>query len=215
MKKHPLRPSAIREPLSFALSSPGRVAALRTLAGITEGITQRDVSRRAGIQNRSAQVALDDLVRLGIVSRQIGGRDSLVSLNRAHRLHEALLALFARESDHFAELRRDLAEVTAFRGVLSVALFGSVARGVDGPASDCDLLIVARDEEAISSAIDHVGEQAERLRARYGCRVAPIGYEIGEARRRWKSQRAPFRDVRRDELFIRGLPLNEVLGGDD
>src|SRR5262245_10007974 len=101
--------SAAREPLAFALGSPAKVAVLRTLAGIREPITQREVSRRSGVQNRSAQAALDDLVDLGLVTRQVGGREHLVSLNPRHRLEMSIRALFTRESEHFLQINTEIA----------------------------------------------------------------------------------------------------------
>src|SRR3990172_2055699 len=71
-RKHPSG-SATREPLAFALGTPAKVSALRALAGAGEPLSQRDVARRAGVQHRSARLALDELVLLGIVFRPGGG----------------------------------------------------------------------------------------------------------------------------------------------
>src|SRR3989304_2329780 len=84
-RKHPSG-SATREPLAFALGTPAKVSALRALAGAGEPPPRRAPARRAGVQHRSARLALDELVLLGIVSRQVGGRDYLVRLNNAHPL---------------------------------------------------------------------------------------------------------------------------------
>src|SRR3990172_3371598 len=104
-RKHPSG-SATREPLAFALGTPAKVSALRALAGAGEPLSQRDIARRAGVQHRSARLALDELVLLGIVSRHAGGRDYLVRLNHAHRLAPALRELFSAEAGHFLDLPR-------------------------------------------------------------------------------------------------------------
>jgi predicted nucleotidyltransferase len=207
--------SAARQPLAFALGTPAKVATLRALAGAGEPITQRDAARRAGVQHRSVQLALDDLVQLAIVTRQAGGRDYLVRLNDAHRLVPVLRALFRAEADHFLELRRCLAQVASDvarrTGLVSVALFGSVARARDLPSSDCDVLIVARDDGGLTRAMEAFEVCAVVLRESHGCRLAPIGYVRTDAARRWRARAAPFNEISRDALIVFGPPLAEAL----
>jgi len=213
----PLReqPSAGREPLSFVLGSPAKVAALRVLVGTGAPITQRDLARRAGIQHRSAQAALEVLVQMGIVTRQLGGRDHLVALNDAHQLAHAVSTLFGTESGYFTGLLAALAELLPKRVVLSAVLFGSTARGTDGPESDYDLLVIGRDAESLATVLDGVGEQGKSITRRFGRRVAPIGYPLNEAQRRRKARRAPFEDIGRDAVQVCGQPLAKVLDGED
>ncbi|HLA89086.1 MAG TPA: hypothetical protein VJL28_01490 [Gemmatimonadaceae bacterium] len=211
-RKHPSG-SATREPLAFALGTPAKVSALRALAGAGEPLSQRDIARRAGVQHRSARLALDELVLLGIVSRQVGGRDYLVRLNDAHRLAPALRELFSAEAGHFLDLRRHLAAVAAAGAgrarLVSVALFGSVARARDLPASDCDLLVVARDAPGLARALEDFRRVGAALRDSIGCRLSPVGYTRADAARRWRVRSAPFSDIRRDALVVYGPPLEE------
>jgi predicted nucleotidyltransferase len=208
--------SALREPLRHVLGSPAKVAALRALAAAGEPITQRDVARRAGVLHRSIQLALNDLVHLGVITRQVGGRDYLVRINRAHRLSASITALFTAEAGHFLELRQKLAAVA--NGIprrsrpMSVALFGSVARAVDTPSSDCDLLIIAGATSGLDICLNAFIAAADDIRETIGSRIAPIGYLRAEASRSWKSRRAPFDTIRRDALTVYGIPLAEALG---
>lgn len=209
--------SAVRAPLAFALGTPAKVAALRALAGAGEPVTQRDLARRAGVQHRSIQLALNELVLLGIVHRQAGGRDYLVRLSEAHRLAAPLRALFDAEACHFVELRRRLAEFAhaiAPRAALSsVALFGSAARARDVLASDCDLLVVARTAAGVSRAIDAFSDAAVDIQRTFGCRLAPIGYARADAAKRWRAKSLPFNEIRRDALVLFGPPLDEAFRG--
>ena len=209
--------SVLREPLAQALGTPAKVAALRVLAGAGEPITQREVARRAGVQTRAVQRALADLVPLGIVARQQGGRDYLVRLNDDHRLAASLRALFTAEAEHFLDLRRALAKAASAiarrTGLINVVLFGSVARGSDGLASDCDILAVARDHRGLDDALAGLNPVARRVERSHGCRLRPIGYVLADAVRRWRAGAAPFADIRRDGIVVFGHPLEETLGG--
>lgn len=214
-RKRPVA-SALREPLAWVLGTPAKVAALRAICGAGEPLSQRDVARRAGIQHRSAQLALDELVLLGLVLRQIGGRDYLVSLNPAHRLTAPLRALFSAEAGQFLELRQRLAAVAAAvprrTGLVSVALFGSVARATDDPASDVDLLVVALTEPGLGVGLDAIRAAARDVQARFGCRLSPVGYTRSDAARAWRRRAPPFDQIRRDALVIFGSALDEALG---
>lgn len=216
MPRKPLTSSAVREPLAWALGAPARVAALRVLAGAGEPLTQREVARRAGVQHRSIQLALDDLVALGVSARQAGGRDYLVTLNTRHRLAPAIQTLFAAEATHFLDLRRRLtgvAEASAPRsGLLAVALFGSMARARDVPGSDCDILLVARSVAGAGVAIDDFSAAAGAIQQTVGCRIAPVAYGRADAGRRWRARTPPFGDIRRDAIVVFGPPLEQVLG---
>lgn len=207
----------MREPLSYALSTRAKVACLRTLSLTSGGLTQREVARRAGVQHRSSQLALDDLVALGLVERLSGGRDFFVSLNGGHRLSGVIRELFRSESEFFLALRAELvAAVTdpprAAR-LSSIVIFGSVARGDDQLGSDLDLLVLAPRRSAIEPALVRLDEAAGPLHEHYGCALRPIAYTVAEARRRWLRREAPFPQIVRDHIVVVGPPLRELIDG--
>lgn len=207
--------SAVREPLSYALGTRAKVACLRILALTRQPITQRELARRAHLQHRSVQLALDELVALALVSRIEGGRDFLVSLNSAHRLAQPLGELFRREADHFLDLRSsivDLAGAGPRRGrPLAVVLFGSAARGADDAESDLDVLLIAPDEATRTTVLDRIQERAEEIRRRFGVRVKPVGYTVSEAHRLWRERGSPLQEVAQDGLVLSGTRIAELL----
>jgi predicted nucleotidyltransferase len=209
----------VREPLSYALGTHGRVRTLRVLTLIREPITQREVARRARLQHRTVQLALDDLVHLGIVSRIQGGRDFLVSLDRGHRLAPPLAQLFRVEAEHFLELRSALSRLVADEqrqnGVLSLVLYGSAARAEDSTESDLDLLVVAENAVAVESALTRLEVGKEEVQQRFGVSLHSIGYTLAQARRIWRQKRPPLHDAQRDGIPLVGPPLRQLLSGED
>ena len=75
------------------------VAVIRALLDTNTGFTGNEVARAASMHPNSALKALTLLEGLGIVNRQIGGRDHIFSLNREYFLvQEAILKVFGIES---------------------------------------------------------------------------------------------------------------------
>ena len=206
-----------REPLSYLFGTRAKVCCVRVLCAAGDPITQREVSRRAGVQHRSAQLALNELVAVGLVSRMEGGRDLLVRLNDEHHLASAVRSLFNAEAGQFLELRRRLVEIATggarVRWIQSVVLFGSVARGDDTPDSDLDLLLIVADADARERLLERFDDAAPHFRAAFGCRVRPLAYTLAESRRRWRAHDPPLPDVARDGLVLFGPPLTDLLGG--
>lgn len=201
-----------REPLTYLLGTRAKVDCLRVLAAAGAPVSQREVARRAGVQHRTAQLALDELVALGFLRRIEGGREFLVALDERHRLAPALRDLFQSEAVQFLELRRGLAGMAPGRGVLAAALFGSVARGDDTADSDLDVLLIATDETACSKALEGFAPGAQELEVTFGRRVRPIAYPLAKARRLWRQRKPPIAEAVRDGLVLRGPALRELLG---
>lgn len=209
--------SLAREALSYTLGTRAKVGCLRVLSTVPGMLTQRDVARRAGVQHRSSQIALDELVAVGIVQRFAGGRDMLVNLNRDHQLSGAIAQLFQSESELFLSLRGALAGIAvgAPTGAqpLTVALFGSVARGDDAPGSDVDLLLITAGRSTVEPALARASVIGGHVQKRFGYSVRAIAYALSEAQRRWRRREPPFPEIMRDHIVIAGQPLRNLLRG--
>jgi predicted nucleotidyltransferase len=207
----------LRAPLDYLVGAPSRVAVLRVLAAGGAPMSQRELARRAGVQVRSAQQAVELLLALGVVERIVGGRDHLVSLNRRHELAGRLVALFDAEAELFRGVRERLhgwAQEGGRRRIVSaVVLFGSGARGDDTPASDLDVLVVTAGSPARSRVEEAFAEVAADLRLRFGVDARALVLGRGEARRRWRRREAPLPDVVADGVAVVGPAPRELVGG--
>ncbi|WP_185021597.1 nucleotidyltransferase domain-containing protein [Curtobacterium sp. PhB130] len=133
----------VAEPLATLV---GRTAAraIRVLARTDSGMTGRQVARVAGVASHTGiKRALDKLELAGLVVVERGLQHSSYRANRSHVLWPAIeLALEARQ-----ELERRIVHLVdrSDVGVISVSVFGSVARGDSTAASDVDLVVVFDD----------------------------------------------------------------------
>lgn len=207
----------LRAPLDYLLGAPSRVAVLRVLAAGGAPVSQRELARRSGVQVRSAQQAIACCVALGVADRVVGGRDHLVSLNRRHRLAAAVSAVFDAEADQFRALRERLRAWGQERGrrraVRAVLLFGSAARGDDGPTSDLDVLVVTADEGARRRIEEAFAVLADELRATFGVEARPLVMSRAGLRARWRRRLPPVSDIVRDGVPILGPTPRELVRG--
>jgi len=118
---------------------------LTVLAGAEEEFSGRRIHRLLGHSSEpGVRKAVERLVDQGVVHRRRAGRAMLYRLNRRH--------LAATHIEGLASLRMQLVQhlrdcIDGWDPLPRLALlFGSVARGEAGPASDLDLLVVRRSD---------------------------------------------------------------------
>lgn len=129
--------------------------ALRVVARAGTELTGRQIARLAGAGTpANIRLSLLRLVDIGLVTSVPAPHAVMYSANRGHILWPAVeIAMNARH-----ELNRRIAsyaETSGFEGV-TVALYGSVARGDSTQGSDVDLLVVFPDAVASDSRDEFV-----------------------------------------------------------
>lgn len=130
------------------LSSPARTViptldaeVLMALVGVTMPMTGRQIARLCEAKShRGVSLVLERLRQQGLVDVVEAGSANLYSLNRDHVATSAVEALTDLRGKLFQRIREAISgwEIAP----ISVAVFGSAARGDGGISSDIDLLIV-------------------------------------------------------------------------
>lgn len=105
-----------------------RLRALR----VEQGLTQQQLANRAGI----ARSSIIDLER-GKPTLEL--RTLVAALNALQ--HDVDLVPASRPSEALAARKAEILRAAIARGITDVRVFGSAARGDDGPRSDIDLLV--------------------------------------------------------------------------
>jgi len=114
-------------------------AVLAALLRTGKPMTGRHVSSMVGDGHSlwAVQVALKELVSIGLVKAETYGRSVLHRLNERHALVPSLRTM-AQPVEVLGQVVRDASD-----GAEAVILFGSIARGEAEAASDVDLAVVA------------------------------------------------------------------------
>ncbi len=161
-------------PLDDLLSSRSKLRLLRRLADGHDDLSGRELARRAGVTWRAAELALRELVQLGVVRRTDARAQARYTLVAEHTLvREAVAPLFAAERAWTAAVRRGVGDVLRARGqgkrdITWAGLYGSVARGDDRPESDLDLAVVANSVAAVARVRLVMNDAAPLLLSRFG-----------------------------------------------
>lgn len=140
--------SSLRYPLSEVFGTFNNVRVVRAMAGHGGELSTSEISRLSGVAVQNVRVIVDSLVSLRVL-REIGsGRSRLFRILEGHPITSAIKAVFEAEERRFSSVLqavRDAAAIDA-KDILAVWLYGSVARGEDGPGSDVDIAVVTAPE---------------------------------------------------------------------
>lgn len=139
---------------------PLEAAVLGTLARTTRPLTGREVHRLAATGSESGvRLTLARLVDSGLVHATAAGRATLYVANREHLAWSAVEELTRLRRTFFDLLGRHVADWAVEQ--VTVAVFGSAARGDGDVRSDIDLLVVrpGGDDERWEARIDALRER--------------------------------------------------------
>lgn len=157
--------------LDDMLRTRSHIRAARAMFRLPAGfaLSARDLGRRAGMDNKLAQAALQDMAGAGLIDATKSRSAIFYRLNSEHALYDPLKGLFEAEGRLLEELTQSLLGEIHRRGlpVQRIFLFGSVVRATDQPGSDVDVAVItsARDRDQVELDLQSV---AEALRPRFG-----------------------------------------------
>lgn len=161
-------------PLDDLLSSRSKLRLLRRLVDGHDDLSGRELARRSGVTWRAADLALRDLVQLGVVHRTDARGQSRYVLVEKHTLvHDAVVPLFGAERVWAGALRRGIRDALQPRGqgtrdIRWAGLYGSVVRGDDRPDSDLDVAVVANSVAAVARVRLAMNAAGPHLATRFG-----------------------------------------------
>ena len=161
-------------PLDDLLSSRSKLRLLRRLVDGHDDLSGRELARRAGVTWRAADLALQDLVQLGVVHRTDARGQSRYTLVTKHVLvRDAIVPLFGAERVWAGAVRHGIRDALRMRergakDIRWAGLYGSVARGDDRPDSDLDVAVVANSTAAATRVRLDMDEAGPHLAARFG-----------------------------------------------
>jgi predicted nucleotidyltransferase/biotin operon repressor len=201
-------------PLSYILDNRIKVDILRFLVRTGAEWNGREVAKELGISPAACHKSLKSLYHEGIIQLRATGNTHLYRLNRKHRLVVGILApLFSREIGILDGLTRTITGHLKRnnRYFISLALFGSILRGQEKPASDIDLLVIIKSDSERSKAEGVIGELGNHIVRTTGNTLSGYMLTVGEFRRKYRKGLPIIRGVVRSHKLIRGKALSDLL----
>lgn len=142
------------------MSTKSDIKILRTLCKYpTKEFNESELARVSKVGQKTVNRAMPKYVSYGIVSARTIARANVYSLNSGHYIVEQLGQLFQAEGGAKLELERQLRD--AFKDektIVSLLLFGSVAREKEEPTSDIDVFVITTDKERMKKKLQVVEE---------------------------------------------------------
>lgn len=201
--------SHLRFPLTQLFSSGGHVRVLRALMAFGAPLSVAQLAADGGLSTRGTRFVLDSLVAQGMVSVLGQPRSQLYSVALHHPLADAVKVLFQHEHSRWESVHAALRQALAsWPEVRSAWLYGSVARGEDGPSSDVDLLLVVN-EQGIDAS-HRVRGAVQTLGDTLGLHFSAVLLTPEELAAMHKDERW-WTDLMRDAKVLKGLsPSKEI-----
>ena len=188
--------SYLRKPLEKLFQTPGHVSVLRVLFPLKEGISGREISRRAKMNDRNCRLVLQRLEVIGVVSYQGSGKVRLYSVNREHYMANKFLSpLFESERGMINAIVETI-KIELNGASVWAALFGSAARTTDTVESDLHLIVLVKGEQARESAAHRTDKLQAKLQRKFGITLSPIIMTLRE----WRSGDRSFMDTKKEIL---------------
>jgi predicted nucleotidyltransferase len=196
------------------LGTRSRVAVLRVLAHVAVPLSIRQIAVQAGVSHVSAMTALEPLVRHGVVGSSVAGRSRVHWLERRNVItRDVVLPLFEAE-DRSGEALIETLRALMPAELEAAVLYGGYARGDMRPDSDIDVLVVARDQQAVDAALDELDAAAAEINAATGATVSVLGHTMEQVLA-LRGNGTFVDDMFRDGVVICGTPPDKWGDQDD
>ena len=202
---------SIKHLLEDYLGQKSKVTILRILYRGTE-LTGREIARKADLSPRAAQQALQELYATGVVHRKAVGASYLFSLNRSRYVVEKILApLFDGEQGLGAAMIEELRKALPAKGIVSIIMFGSVARGENKQGSDLDIMIVLDNSLDVRKITAGAQDKGGKFLAKFGMMLSPHVIQRRDFISRFDKKDKLIRNVIKEGHAIFGKHFEELL----
>ncbi len=190
--------------LDSLLGSRSKVRLLRVMLNDGAESTEAELARKVTMSPNTVNLALRDLVELGVVHVRKIGTANVHSLNKDSFVLELLGRAFSDEFHLQDELLKLIRKNTS--NDRSVVLFGSYARNQATIQSDMGLLVIVDNKQKANQRL----VELELLAYRYfHTPLSIIKLTPKELKAKWNK---PYmKNVRSDGVLVRGLPLEDLI----
>ena len=197
--------------LDEILGPHSKISVLRVLF-MQDELSGREIARRAGLSPRAASMALTQLVRAGILhKRAVGSTHQFAISRKRHLVSSALGNLFQEEELLASTMGRRIMQSIGRDKCVSVAIFGSYARGDASGRSDLDILVLLDDSHRVPKVKEILQARASKFHDLFGVQLSPYVIGAAEFADRLSSGDKLIKAMVREARVISGKPLSEVL----
>lgn len=199
-------------PLQPFLKWSASIPAVALLLKQSQGASGRAIASLLGISSFKAHQTLKFLVAQGMLKETIVGRSHLYRVNEDHILVQGMILPLLRFQERlFEEVGKDIVKSLTPKPI-SVILYGSVARGEEGPQSDLDLLLVYENKD--KKAVGPIRESdlfMEKISRKYGNPVSVRRSLLSDFQERFSKRNTLIVNIIKEGKVIFGKSMMELL----
>lgn len=169
-----------------------------------------EISRISGLSISNVHFAMKDLEKFRIVSFRKVGKTKLYKINLANYYARSIKEFLKTEGKFYDIVLKEFAgKIKKLPGVVSIALFGSLARGKEFP-QDIDVLVLCKDREKIKNPIREL--EGEILK-KYDIHVSATIMPVEDFKKLFKKHDRFALNVVGEGKNIYGKKLEEIVNG--
>jgi predicted nucleotidyltransferase/predicted transcriptional regulator len=205
----------ISQPITKILNSALKVDILRLFCRTGKEMNGREIARELNATAVATHKALKELASEGILIRRNAGRLHLYSIRQQAWITEKLLKPLFQEEDSLekgliAAIQQGIKASKLKDEILSVAVFGSVYLGQEGPSSDVDLMVVIKDGHYKSQVEDLIFAIDKETFPKVGLSLEPHVNSLTEFKKKYNDNMELIKNVLKTNKVYYGQNL-EVL----
>jgi predicted nucleotidyltransferase len=206
----------LTKPLDTILNTEVKTRILRFFCRTDAQWNGSQIAKEIGVTPAAAHAALSALQKEGVLELRNMGKTHVYSLKEGSFLVTSLLKpLFAKEDailDMFIEkIRRRVSSSKAKKGIVSIALFGSVSSHRESPVSDIDIAIIvanALTKSAVERLFEDIGA---RVSKEYGNTISPYVNTLAEFKVKHAQGLGVVKNILKSYSLIYGKRLEQLL----
>ncbi|WP_370055252.1 nucleotidyltransferase domain-containing protein [Sinorhizobium fredii] len=181
-------------------------SSLRVLRALVQHggmLAASEIVRMSRLSRESVRLGLRSLESMGIVAWSGSAHARVYRFNDSHYLAPVLTALFEAEKERFLAVLDTVRQSAADKPVFSLFIYGSAARGDDGPDSDLDIGLVARADD-LAAVVAGVREALREPSEKLGFLPNVVGLDFNDVRRLAGGEDPWWKNVKQDAVVLCG-----------
>ncbi len=201
--------------LGALLYEDAQVRVLKFLWSSRAEWSGREIARKVGLSAPSCHETLKKLDARGLVHFRRVSNVHLYKINPENYLVEnVFVRLFEAEAampkQVEATIKKVLADSTK-HDIVSLVLFGSMARGTQQSGSDLDLLVILHEKAGVKAIEPRIEELRAALFRRFNAPLSPYIQTLSELRRKHRQKLPLIGGILKDGRTIYGKDIKELL----
>lgn len=204
----------IHDKLDEVLRHKSKIKILRFLFAERDEHTGRAIAKDIGMSASSTYKSLQEMRGEGLIVARRKGNAILYRLQENNYIVKKLLEpLFHKEKsmydDTISFIKKSLLQQK--RKIISIAIFGSVARKEEGPRSDIDLLIIVKDEAGRANIDKIIDKLSVEMAKKFWTAISPYILTKSEIVKKHAKGQPLVKSILENNQLVYGEPIERVL----